>query len=82
MRNQVEPLKLVERPTPVAAGDGVGYLLCVHDFSLEHLGLTAEIDEFFVAPSRRGNGLGGKLLPAAESDRPFAIESASRRAAE
>jgi hypothetical protein len=32
----------------------VGYLLAVYVFSLENLGLTAEIDEFFVLPSARG----------------------------
>lgn len=52
----------------VAAGEAVGYLLGVYVFSLEHLGLTAEIDEFFVAPSQRGSGLGRKLLAAAESE--------------
>ena len=39
-------------------GQPVGYLLAVYVFSLEHLGLTAEIDEFFVLPSARGKGLG------------------------
>ena len=36
----------------IATVDGVaaGYLLAVYVFSLEHLGLTAEIDEFFVRP--------------------------------
>jgi len=45
-----------------------GYLLAVYVFSLEHLGLTAEIDEFFVLPSCRGNGLGSGLLQAAEAE--------------
>ena len=44
-----------------------GYLLAVYVFSLEHLGLTAEIDEFFVLPSCRGQGLGAGLLQAAEA---------------
>jgi GNAT superfamily N-acetyltransferase len=44
----------------------VGYLLAVYVFSLEHLGLTAEIDELFVDPRARGAGIGGKLLEAAE----------------
>ena len=43
-----------------------GYLLAVYVFSLEHLGLTAEIDEFFVLPSCRGHGAGSLLLQAAE----------------
>jgi GNAT superfamily N-acetyltransferase len=46
----------------------VGYLLGVYVFSLEHLGLTAEIDEFFVLPSVRGSGLGRALLSAAEAE--------------
>src|ERR1041384_8321430 len=34
------------------------YLLAVFVFSLEHQGLTAEIDEFFVVPQHRGLGIG------------------------
>lgn len=49
-------------------GEAVGYLLAVYVFSLEHLGLTAEIDEFFVVPSRRGQGVGAELLRVAESE--------------
>lgn len=45
----------------------VGYLLAVYVFSLEHLGLTAEVDEFFVQPRVRAMGIGGKLLQAAEA---------------
>ncbi len=52
----------------IVNGTAVGYLLAVYVFSLEHLGLTAEIDEFFVAPSRRGQDLGAQLLKAAESE--------------
>lgn len=33
----------------------IGYLLAVYVFSLEHLGLTAEIDEFYVVPEQRGS---------------------------
>ena len=53
------------------ASDGreaVGYLLAVYVFSLEHLGLTAEIDEFFVLPSRRGHDIGSNLLKIAEEE--------------
>ncbi len=51
------------------AGDTpVAYLLAVYVFSLEHLGLTAEIDEFFVSPSGRDTGVGSELLRAAESE--------------
>lgn len=46
----------------------VGYLLAVYVFSLEHKGLTAEIDEFFVSPSERGSGVGSELLRVAETE--------------
>lgn len=46
----------------------VGYLLGVFVFSLEHMGLTAEIDEFFVHPAARGTGTGAELLRAAEAE--------------
>lgn len=54
----------------IASADGsvVGYLLAVYVFSLEHLGVTAEIDEFFVSPSQRGTGVGAELLKVAESE--------------
>ena len=46
----------------------VAYLLGVLVFSLEHLGLTAEIDELFVADGHRSTGLGRELLLAAEKE--------------
>ncbi len=49
------------------AGTSAGYLLVVFVFSLEHGGLTAEIDEFFVVPERRGHALGAQLLAEAEA---------------
>jgi GNAT superfamily N-acetyltransferase len=49
-------------------GDAVAYLLAAYVFSLEHLGLTAEIDEFFVLPGARGRGLGNRLLQLAEAE--------------
>jgi GNAT superfamily N-acetyltransferase len=49
-------------------GEPVGYLLAVYVFSLEHLGLTAEIDEFFVLPSARGKGVGDALLQRGEAE--------------
>jgi len=51
------------------SGDqGVGYLLAVYVFSLEHGGLTAEIDEFFVLPEGRGSGVGADMIDVAESE--------------
>ncbi len=47
-------------------GAPVGYLLAVYVFSLEHFGMTAEIDEFFIRPDARGKGLGSRLLKTAE----------------
>ena len=47
-------------------GKPAGYLLAVYVFSLEHRGLTAEIDEFFVLPGHRGSGLGARMLATAE----------------
>ena len=49
-------------------GSVVGYLLAVYVFSLEHLGITAEIDEFFVLSAHRGRGIGAELLKAAECE--------------
>ena len=48
-------------------GEPAGYLLAVYVFSLEHQGLTAEIDEFFVIPQHRDLGIGASMLAAAES---------------
>jgi GNAT superfamily N-acetyltransferase len=48
-------------------GEPAGYLLAVYVFSLEHQGLTAEIDEFFVLPPHRGLGLGHQILSIAEA---------------
>src|SRR5277367_6719774 len=52
----------------VAATGGrpCGYLLAVYMFSLEHGGLMAEIDEIFVAPEVRSQGLGSLLVAHAE----------------
>ncbi len=46
----------------------VGYLLAVYVFSLEHMGITAEIDEFFVIPAGRASGVGSELLRTAETE--------------
>src|ERR671910_330113 len=52
----------------VAEGVAAGYLLAVYVFSLEHLGLTAEIDEFYVLPSARSRRIGDELLKFAEAE--------------
>jgi GNAT superfamily N-acetyltransferase len=52
----------------VVEGAAVGYLLAVYVFSLEHLGVTAEIDEFFVSSSQRSQGVGAELLKTAEAE--------------
>jgi GNAT superfamily N-acetyltransferase len=48
-------------------GEPAGYLLAVYVFSLEHQGLTAEIDEFYVIPEHRSLGIGAGMLAAAEA---------------
>ena len=52
----------------VAEEDGhlIGYLVLMYVLSLEHQGLMAEVDEFFVLPQVRSRGVGGQLLSAAE----------------
>lgn len=46
----------------------IGYLILVYVFSLEHQGVTAEIDEFFVVPEHRASGVGARLLSEAEAE--------------
>lgn len=45
----------------------VGYLVICFDFSLEYRGKGAWIDELFVQPSHRGQGIGTQLLDFAET---------------
>jgi GNAT superfamily N-acetyltransferase len=45
----------------------LGYLVAVQVLSVEHQGLMAEIDEFFVLPDERSRGIGAALLAAAEA---------------
>jgi GNAT superfamily N-acetyltransferase len=49
-----------ERQAPVA------YLVICFDYSLEYRGKGAWIDELFVEPSHRGQGIGTQLLDLAE----------------
>lgn len=49
-----------------SGGAVIGYLVAVFVMSLEHKGLMAEIDEFFVVPAARAKGAGKQLLLAAE----------------
>ena len=44
----------------------VGYLVICFDFSLEYRGKGAWVDELFVLPSHRGQGIGTRLLDLAE----------------
>lgn len=46
-------------------GQLVGYLLAVYLFSLEHGGMMAEIDEFFVLSEKRSLQMGTALLDTA-----------------
>jgi len=54
----------------VAQNDGklCGYLTAVYLLSVEYGGLMAEIDEFFVSPESRSDGVGSLLLATAERD--------------
>jgi GNAT superfamily N-acetyltransferase len=53
----------------VAEGEAglAGYLLAVMALSVEHGGVMAEIDEFFVLPEARSHGVGARLLETAET---------------
>jgi GNAT superfamily N-acetyltransferase len=48
-------------------GHAAGYLLAAYVFSVEYLGMTAEIDEFYVRPKHRGKGAGTTLITTAEA---------------
>jgi ribosomal protein S18 acetylase RimI-like enzyme len=50
-----------------SCGSLVGYLIVVLVMSVEHQGLTGEIDEFYVLPEARSQGAGARLLAAAEA---------------
>jgi diamine N-acetyltransferase len=48
-------------------GEPVGYLALTFGYSLEYRGPDAFIDELYVAPARRGQGLGRAALELAEA---------------
>lgn len=66
LRAQLADSKMAAAWLAFATDAPIGYLLVVYAFSLEHLGLTAGIDEFFVVPENRHGGFGTDLLRAAE----------------
>jgi len=43
-------------------GQNVGYIAICYSYSIEFGGKTAMIDEFFVVPAARGQGLGKRVL--------------------
>lgn len=47
------------------AGAVVGVACLAHTWTLEHGGLVAWLDELYVVPARRGEGIGTRLLEAA-----------------
>jgi GNAT superfamily N-acetyltransferase len=49
-------------------GTLTGYLIVVLVMSIEHQGLTGEIDELFMLPGARSQGAGARLLAAAEAE--------------
>jgi ribosomal protein S18 acetylase RimI-like enzyme len=50
---------LIER-----AGRAAGYIVVAFVFAIEHGGLTAVVDDFYVRPEARGEGLGSAALSA------------------
>jgi GNAT superfamily N-acetyltransferase len=46
----------------------VGYLAAVYVYSLEHAGLTAEIDELYLQRPFRSSGIGRRLIGVAEDE--------------
>lgn len=67
LRLQLADPKMAAAWVALADRVPIGYLLAVYVFSLEHLGLTAEIDEFYVPAEHRNSGVGTALLEAAEA---------------
>jgi ribosomal protein S18 acetylase RimI-like enzyme len=48
-------------------GGSIGYVLVAHYFSLEYDGRVALLDEFWIAPAHRGDGLGAAVLEELEA---------------
>jgi GNAT superfamily N-acetyltransferase len=54
---------LIERDAPKAgAGAAVGYIVVTFVFAMEYGGMAATVDDFFVRPEARGEGLGKAAL--------------------
>jgi GNAT superfamily N-acetyltransferase len=54
----------------------VGYIVLTFGYSLEYLGRDAFIDEFYLRPSHRGRGWGGRALEFVEEEaRAFEVRS-------
>ncbi len=50
------------------AGQRIGYMILSFDFSLEYGGRNAWVDEFFILPEFRGDGLGAQALDLFEAE--------------
>lgn len=57
---------LIEPSAHKGGGDGpsVGYVVATFAFAMEHGGMTATIDDFYVRPEARGEGRGRAALAA------------------
>jgi ribosomal protein S18 acetylase RimI-like enzyme len=58
-RPELGRIWLVERE-----GEAAGYIVITFVFAMEHGGLTAVVDDFYVRPEARGQGLGKAALAA------------------
>lgn len=45
-----------------AGAETIGYIVMAFDYSLEYRGKGAWVDEFFIRPAHRGQGVGAKAL--------------------
>lgn len=67
LRNLLADEKLGRAWIARAGGEPIGYVAVVFVYSIEHGGLTGEIDEFFVVDGFRGRDVGARLLAAVEA---------------